>query len=199
MSHTLAPAGPPTEEDLELGGPPSAPPTRRSGLLGLSLHALMLLAALAGIAYTNAGGPHFKYVWIALAPFYGLICIFDGLRVARSGRERVRLVVTQVLHWLAFLVVMYLMFLPRVEGVMNEDAAAIGLLVILALGTFVAGVHAWSWRVCVVGIFLALAVPAMAWIDETGLLLTVAGLAIMALVVVSFLAYRWEARRWRGR
>lgn len=198
MSSTFAPAGPPTEEDLELGGPPSPPASRRSGLLGLSLHTLMLIAALAGIAYTNAGGPHFKYVWIALAPFYGLICIFDGLRAARSGRERVRLVITQVLHWLAFLVVMNLMFLPRVEGVINEDAAAIGLLVILALGTFLAGVHTWSWRVCVVGIFLAAAVPAMAWIDETGLLLTVAGLVIMALVIVSFLAYRWEARRWRA-
>lgn len=198
MSHTLAPAGPPTEEDLRLGGPPQLPATRRRGLVGLSLHALMLIAALIGIAYTNASGPHFKYVWIALAPFYGMICIFDGLRGARSGRERVRLVITQVLHWLAFLAVMYLMFLPRVEGVMNEDAAGIGLLVILALGTFVAGVHAWSWRVCVVGIFLAAAVPAMAWIDETGLLLMVAGLAIVVLLLASFVAYRWELRRWRA-
>jgi hypothetical protein len=197
MSHTLAPAGPPTKEDLALGGPAAPSAARRSGLLGFSLHALMLIAAVAGIAYTNAGGPHYKFVWVALAPFYGLICIFDGLRVARTGRERVRLVITQLLHWLAFLGVMYLMFLPRVEGVMNEDAAAIGLLVILALGTFVAGVHAWSWRVCVVGLFLAAAVPAMAWIDEVGLLLTVAALAIAALLIASFLAYRWETRRRR--
>jgi hypothetical protein len=198
MSHTLAPAGPPTEEDLKLGGPASAPAARRSGLVGLSLHGLMLFAAVAGIAYTNAGGAGFKYVWIAIAPFYGLICIADGLRFARSGRDRVRLVVTQALHWLAFLVVMYLMFLPRVQKVISEEDATLALLVILALASFLAGLHAWSWRVCLVGMFLAAAVPAVAFIDDVGLLLTVAGLTIGAILVVSVLAYLWETRRRRA-
>ena len=51
-----------------------------------------------------------------------------------------KLVRTQALHWLAFLAAMWLMFLPEVRGVVNDNATSLTLLILLALGTFVAGV-----------------------------------------------------------
>ena len=79
-----------------------------------------------------------------------------------------RLVTTQALHWLAFLGAMWLMFLPEVRGILNDNATSLTLLILLALGTFVAGVHAGVWRICAVGVFLAVSVPAVAWIQEFG-------------------------------
>ncbi len=56
------------------------------------------------------------------------------------------------------------------RGVVNDNATALTLLILLALGTFVAGVHAGVWRICAVGVFLAASVPAVAWIQESAVL-----------------------------
>ena len=102
-----------------------------------------------------------------------------------------KLVVTQALHWLAFLGAMWLMFLPEVRGVVNDNSTALTLLILLALGTFVAGVHAGVWRICAVGVFLAASVPAVAWIQESAVLLLV---GVLLLAVVGF-AFWWMWRR----
>ena len=54
-------------------------------------------------------------------------------------------------------------------------------MTILALATFLAGVHAAAWQVCVVGIFLAIAVPAIAWIEQSSLFFV---LVIIGLIVI---------------
>src|SRR5260370_15249044 len=99
--------------------------------------------------------------------------VISGWRQIETPAEHLQLVVTQVLHWLAFLVAMWLMFLPEVRGVVNDNATSLALLILLALGTFVAGVHAAVWRICAVGIFLALSVPAGAWVQASHLVLLV--------------------------
>ena len=62
---------------------------------------------------------------------------------------------------------------------------SLALLILLALGTIVAGVHARAWRVGLVGLFLALAVPAVAWIQESVMLLLV-GVLLMAVIGFAF-------------
>ena len=69
------------------------------------------------------------------------------------------------------------------------------VLILLALGTFVAGVHARVWRICMVGVFLAASVPAVAWIQESAMLLLVAALSVTAIG----LAFWWLWRRESGR
>ena len=51
---------------------------------------------------------------------------------------------------------------------------------LLALGTFLAGLHAHSWRTCVVGIVLFVAVPVLGWIDQVSILLVIGALVIVA-------------------
>ena len=89
---------------------------------------------------------------------------------------------------------MSLMFLPEVRGVVNDNATSLALLILLALGTFVAGVHARVWRICLVGVFLAAAVPAVAWIQDSAMLLAVASV----LVVVAGAIFLWLWRRERS-
>lgn len=147
----------------------------------------MLALALGGIVLTAFRGPTPYYYWMALAPIYGLISIMSGWRRLDTGSERLQLIATQALHWLAFVGAMWLMFLPQVRGIENDNATTLTLLILLALGTFVAGVHARAWRVCAVGGFLALSVPAVAWIQEAAALL----LVVSGLVVLFGIAFWW--------
>ena len=174
-------------------------PPRTPGIKGWLLrdlpYAAMLALALGGIVLTAFRGPTTYYYWMALAPIYGLISIVSGWRQLATGAERMKLVTTQALHWLAFLAAMWLMFLPQVRGVVNDNATSLSLLILLALGTFVAGVHAGVWRICAVGAFLAASVPAVAWIQESAVLLMV-GVLLVALVGVAFWwMWRRESKR----
>jgi len=145
-------------------------------------YAAMLAFALGGLVLTSFRGAGTYYYWMALAPIYGLIAIASGWRLLETGAERVQLVLTQVLHWVGILAAMWLMFLPQVRGIENDNAASLSLLILLALGTFLAGVHARVWRVCIVGAFLALAVPVVAWIQDSAVLLLVVALLVMVVV-----------------
>ena len=51
------------------------------------------------------------------------------------------------------------------KAMLNAPATGLALLMLLALGTFVAGVHV-SWHICALGIAMALFVPAIAWLAE---------------------------------
>ena len=49
---------------------------------------------------------------------------------------------------------------------------------------FVSGLDLGSWKLCVTSGFLAVAVPAIAWIQNAALLLILMGLALIALLFV---------------
>jgi hypothetical protein len=173
-------------------------PPRTPGIKGWLLrdlpYAAMLVLAVGGIVLTSFRGATYVY-WMTLAPVYALISIISGWPKLDTGAERMKLVMTQALHWLAFLGAMWLMFLPEVRGVVNDNATALTLLILLALGTFVAGVHANVWRICAVGVFLALAVPAVAWIQESVMLLLVGALLLAAVGFAFWWMWRRESKR----
>ena len=102
-----------------------------------------------------------------------------------------RLVWTQVLHWAAFLAIMVLLLHTDVSQMLNSDSTGLAILLLLALGTFVAGVHTLSWQICVLGMVEALAVPAIAWIEESALLLVLAAFAFIVLAAI----FWWFGRR----
>ena len=157
-------------------------------------YAAMLALAVGGIVLTSFRGPTTSYYWMALAPIYALIVVASGWRKLETGAERMRLVVTQALHWAAFLGAMWLMFLPEVRGVINDNATSLTLLILLALGTFVAGVHAMVWRITAVGVFLALSVPAVAWVQESAMLLLIGALLLILVGAAFWWMWRRESR-----
>src|SRR5262249_59129003 len=105
------------------------------------------------------------------AVMIGLLCIVTGWRHAENGNDRIRLIGTQVLHWLAILGAMNLVLLPTVQTMLNVDASGLAILMLLALGTFIAGVHTFDWQVSLLGLVIALCVPAIAWIERSALLI----------------------------
>ena len=65
---------------------------------------------------------------------------------------------------------MNLLLLPSVQRMLNADATGLAILLLLALGTFVAGIHIPALEVCILGFVMALFVPAIAWIEEAALI-----------------------------
>src|SRR5262249_46777760 len=95
-------------------------------------YAAMLALALGGAVLTSFRGAGTYYYWMALAPVYGLICVGLGWRQLDTGNERLQLALTQVLHWVGILAAMWLMFLPQVRGIENDNATSLTLLILLA-------------------------------------------------------------------
>ena len=149
----------------------------------------MLVLALLGIGYTNLAPRPTADYWQVLVPLFAVICVAGQWRRARDEKGRWRLIWTQALHWGALLVAMRLMFLPQLQNMMNSDMIGLGILALLALGTFLAGVHAGAWQICVVGVVLALAVPAIATLEQAIFLVLLVVLAIAG-VVAAFVWYR---------
>jgi hypothetical protein len=147
----------------------------------------VLILALFGVAYTSFAKTSLTMYWIALTPFVGIICVLTRWRDAESREQRMRLIWTQVLHWVAVLVAMHLMFVADVARMMNADASALAALTMLALGTFTAGVHIAAWRICVIGIVLGIGVPAIAWLEQSALLLLLVAMVLIAVAAPFFL------------
>lgn len=153
-------------------------------LMKESPYLFMLIMAIVGVAYTSFTGRPLNLYWQTLIPVYGIICVHAGWRRFDEPEARLALIWTQALHWLAFLVAMNIIYSPDVRDIENNNAAGLNLMILLALGTFVAGVHVRAWQICAVGCLLALSVPAMAWVEQSALFLLLA-FAFAVFVVAS--------------
>jgi prepilin signal peptidase PulO-like enzyme (type II secretory pathway) len=121
---------------------------------------LVLILTLLGVAYTSFLKQPIMDYWELLAPVIGLVCIGSGWSSANDKSARLQLICTQALHWAAFLLVMSMILLPNVQRILNASATGLAVPMLLALGTFTACVHVLSWQVCLLGIIMALCVPA---------------------------------------
>jgi hypothetical protein len=138
----------------------------------------VLALTILGVAYTSVQQQPLIGYWEFLAVAVGLVCVTTGWLHIHDPKARFRMVWTQALHWLAFLVAMNIVLLPDVQRMLTAPATGLSLLMLLALGTFVAGVHV-SWHICALGIAMALFVPAIAWLTESSLLLVLSLVAII--------------------
>jgi len=154
---------------------------------------LVLILTLLGVAYTSFLKQPIMGYWELLAPVIGLVCVGSGWSSANDKDARLQLICTQALHWAAFLLVMSMILLPNVQRILNASATGLAVLMLLALGTFTAGVHVLSWQVCLLGIIMALCVPAAAWIEASALIIVLISVAVLGIGVV--LWWYWHESR----
>lgn len=184
--------------------PSSLPPSKLHKLKHVSFwvqelpFTLVLILTLVGVAYTSFSKKPITGYWELLAPLIALICVATGWKSATDRNARTRLIGTQVLHWLAFLVVMNLLLLPSVQQNFSAQSTGIAIFTLLALGTFTSGVHVLSWQVCLLGLIMALGIPAIAWIENTALISVLAVAVVLGIVVVLWWYFRDGRSRDRG-
>ena len=177
---------------LEVTTPPAAPPRQHRSIWLRELpFTIVLILTIAGVAYTTFSKTPIAGYWEILAPIIGLVCVGAGWQEAGDKIGRLRLIVTQALHWGAFLLVMNILLLSSVQRIFTAQTTALAIFTLLALGTFTAGVQVLSWQVCLLGVIMALGVPAIAWIENSALLVTLIVASLVGLAVVLW----WH---WRG-
>jgi hypothetical protein len=155
----------------------------------------VLILTIAGVAYTSFSKRPILIYWEILAPIIGLVCVWYGWPGAGDKSGRLRLIVTQLLHWIAFLLVMNTVFLASVQKVFNATSTGLAVFILLALGTFTAGVHILSWQVSLLGLIMAFGIPAIAWIENSALLVMLVAAAMVGIGVVVW--WHWHERRGR--
>jgi hypothetical protein len=136
----------------------------------------MLVLALAGVVLRLP-----VMYWAILTPIFGIISIIEGWSNFPNRTERLGFVVRVALDWGALILAIYLLYSTGVQGVMNANATSLGMMILLALGTFVSGIQAKVWQISAIGAVLFLAVPGLGWLDQSPLLLTAAACVIVAL------------------
>jgi len=146
---------------------------------------LVLVMTMIGVAYTTFSKQPITGYWEILTPLIALVCVGAGWDSATDNTARVRLIVTQALHWIAFLVVMNMLLLTSVQRIFSASATGLAIFTLLALGTFTAGVQVLSWQVCLLGVIMALGIPAIAWIENSALIVVlIVGVALGVGVVI---------------
>jgi len=168
-----------TEPEADL-----ADDSRKVGFLRRTLPFVALLVlAIVGVAYTNISQRPLAGYWEFLALVTGIVCVLTQWSSARDKQPRIRLIITQALHWVAILVTMNIVLLSGVQSMLPAPATGLVLLTLLALGTFLAGVNFLSLQICFLGVAMAVAVPAIAWFKQSALFLLLGAILVIGLVV----------------
>jgi hypothetical protein len=172
-----------SEPEAELSAQSPLAQSRKARLWLRELpYIIVLVLTLLGVAYTSISHQPLIGYWEFLSLAMGVVCVGTGWLHAQSKEARFRMVWTQVLHWVAFLVAMNIVALSDVQRLLTAPGSGLALLMLLALGTFVAGIHI-AWQICVLGLIMALAVPAIAWLTSYALFLTSVGAALVGIAV----------------
>lgn len=139
--------------------------------------------AIVGVAYTNISRQPLVRYWEFMGVMTGLACVFTSWGEIDDRDARIRLIWTQAAHWTAVLVAMNVVLLSGVQQLFPAPATSLVLLMLLALGTFLAGLHLSSIQICFLGLSLALAVPTISWLKQSALLFILGAVALIGLVL----------------
>jgi hypothetical protein len=148
----------------------------------------VLTLAIAGVAYANISQQPLVGYWEFVALAIGVLCIITEWPRLDQKQARVRLIWTQALHWAAVLITMNIMLLSNVQRLLPTPAMSLVLLSLLALGTFLAGLNLLSLQIGFLGLALALAVPAIAWLKNSMLFFILGAVFLIGLAMTFWLS-----------
>jgi hypothetical protein len=183
-----------TQAADDLGGRATPSPKASLWLRELPYLAVLVLV-LIGVAYTNVSRRHLVGYWEFMALVIGVTVVSTAWAEMPDGKARLRLILTQALHWAAFLIAMNMVLLPGVQRLFNPEATGLSVLMLLALGTVTAGVNILSWQICFIGVVLALSVPAFAWLQQSAIVVV---LGLVVAFVGLGVVYSWHQNAKRG-
>ena len=164
-------------------------PSKRANFLWRQLPFIVVLVlAIAGVAYTNISHQPLIGYWEFLALAVGVVCLVTKWPELEDKQARFRLIWTQAVHWIAVLVAMNIVLVSRVQQFLPTPATSLVLLILLALGTFLAGVGLLSVRLCFLGLAMAVAVPGISWLQQSLMFFLLAAVFLVGLGMTFWLS-----------
>ncbi|MEJ2473186.1 MAG: hypothetical protein P8Y74_04780 [Desulfobacterales bacterium] len=155
---------------------------RRLTVYEYILLTLMALAVIGvGITYFLPD-KSYRY-WVAMVPVFGIACTSaEWSRLRRQNLGTWKTVRNQLYHWFGVLVSVYLVhMLLNIQQLTKQNAGLIVLLV-LALGTFLAGIQL-GWRLFVLGAFLWVILVVAAYLQGSLWVMILIGMVIITLFI----------------
>src|SRR6201997_564376 len=147
-----------------------------------------LVLAIAGVADTNVAHQPLVGYWEFLALAIAVVCIITKWPELDDRQARFRLIWTQALHWVAVLVTMNIMLVSGVQQLLPTPATSLVLLILLALGTFLAGVSLLSLQIAFLGLAMGLAVPAISWLQQSVIFFLLGAVLLIGLGITFWLS-----------
>jgi hypothetical protein len=178
----------PGKSETNAGAPETEPSgsseTLRSGrMLQFWLFCALLGLALVGMALTQAtkgGGTRY---WLIVLWVYALFGLARGWLQARRHNVSIwREISLNLLHWLGALTALYIVFGLEHYEILNRDAASDVSLIILALSSYLAGLH-FDRMFILLGVLLAIMAVVGAFVEQYTLWLVVIPTALLAAVL----------------
>ena len=153
---------------------------------GLVVGALGLLI-MVGLFLANYSPTAADWYWSSMFPIFGLVCFGHQVAAGRThGIPAWQVPLQQALHWLGPIVAVRIIFLQLARGQMAADSIALMILLVLAVTTYLAGIH-FDRSFVFVSIVLALAALAGTEVETYLWLIVVLAVLLVALVVFSML------------
>jgi hypothetical protein len=187
-AHSPGPAGAPTAAPQSHAGSASSR-RRRPEWLGVEEIAFiaLLLLAIGGMAVTDYSARSGLSYWLVVIPLFAAVSIFSGWRRASADGKNVGAVLlSQLLHWGALVLAVYLIYLLERTGRLNREDAGLVALLSLSLTTVLAGIH-FDRRLAVLGVLLAIGTACAALVEEFFWILLIP--TVLAGVVI---VWRWR-------
>jgi hypothetical protein len=142
---------------------------------------VVLVLAIGGVAYTNISHQPLVGYWEFLTLAMAIVCVVTEWGRADDRHARFQLIGKQALHWGATLVAMNIILLAGVQQFMPAPATGLVLLMLLGLAAFLAGIGFSSLQICFLGVAMAVAVPAIAWLKQFALFLLLGAVLLIGL------------------
>ncbi|MCB1117091.1 MAG: hypothetical protein KDK50_00765 [Chlamydiia bacterium] len=147
----------PTDQEIH-----PAHPWKARFLVGL----IMLSLGFVGLIVANVRHNGALAYWRVIAPIYGLLAIGLSWYLRRRLEEfKPMHLLQEVLHWAAAVGGVYLLNLFVSVGILGRFEAALTVIVLLGLATFLAGIYIETTLI-VVGLLLGLFAAGVAIVDE---------------------------------
>src|SRR5215813_1901693 len=150
-------------------------------------YVVALVLAIAGVAYTNVSHRPLVGYWEFLALAIGVVCVVTKWPELDAREAKFRLIWTQALHWIAVLVTMNIMLMGGVQQLLPTPATSLILLMLLALGTFLAGISLLSLQISFLGLAMATTVPALSWLQQSVIFVLLGAVLLIGLGITFWL------------
>ncbi|MDZ7699732.1 MAG: hypothetical protein U5R49_23320 [Deltaproteobacteria bacterium] len=155
---------------------------------GIIIAVLFLLSGI-GIAITDFSPQYGVWYWVFMTLVFAGVSLFSGFtRRKNDGQKAMNLIPSWLFHWLGLFLALFLVLFLQTSGRMNSADAGLVSLLVVAVVTFLAGVHG-DWRFGVVGILLGLAVAAATYVEEYFWML------LIPFVIAAIVTILWMWRR----
>jgi len=122
--------------------------------------------SIIGVGITDFAPAASHWYWLAMVPLFGVACLLvEWQRAKEKGLAPGAIIRHQMFIWLSLIVAVQLVYLLLHAGRLDSENTGLVILLLLSLTVFRSGIYL-GWRLCLVGVCLALALVLATYLEE---------------------------------